>query len=89
MEREALRETLARLNAELEEAGPIDAPLRADLERTLAEIREAIERDARRAGQEPSLKDRLEEFALHFEQSHPLLSEAISNVVNALARMGI
>ena len=88
MEREALRETLARLHAELEEAGPIDALLRADLERALEEIREVVERAARAAPEHP-LQERLEELALRFEQSHPLLTEALGGVVRALGAMGI
>ncbi len=87
MEREALRETLARLHAELEEAGPIDRALRADLERALDEIREVVEQPP--AEPEPSLRTRLEALALHFEQSHPLLTEALGGVVRALAAMGI
>lgn len=88
MEREALRETLARLHVELEEAGPIDASLRGELERTLEEIREAVERAPRPAA-EPPLQARLEALALRFEQSHPLLTEALGGVVRALGAMGI
>jgi hypothetical protein len=90
MTREALRETLARLHAELEEADTVDTALRADLERAIAEIRGVIERE-RPAGAEEvhPLGERLEELALRFEQSHPMLTQAIGGVVRALGAMGI
>ena len=88
MEREALRQTLNRLHRELEEAGAIDASLRAELERTLEEIRELVERTPQPEPEHP-LRERLEELALRFEQSHPLLTEALGGVVRALGAMGI
>jgi hypothetical protein len=35
------------------------------------------------------LSERLEALALRFEQSHPLLTQAIGGVVRALGAMGI
>jgi hypothetical protein len=88
-EREAaLRKTLAELHAELEQAGPIDAVLRADLERALAEIRDAIERERRTSAAQP-LGERLEALAMRFEQTHPLITQSIAGVVRALGAMGI
>jgi hypothetical protein len=89
MERDALRQTLDRLHAELETAGPIDASLRSDLERALEEIREVVERQARRDDAPHPLRERLEELAVRFEQSHPVLTDALGGVVRALAAMGI
>lgn len=88
MEREALRETLARLHAELEQTGPIDSELRADLERALEEIHEVMEQAPRPETAHP-LREQLEALALRFEQSHPLLTEALGGVVRALGAMGI
>ena len=88
MEREALRETLARLHAELEGAGPIDPVLRAELERALEEIRERVERSPRREPEHP-LRERLEALALRFEQSHPVITQALGGVIRALGAMGI
>ena len=88
MEREALRETLARLHAELEQTGPIDSELRADLERALEEIHEVMEQAPRPETEHP-LREQLEALALRFEQSHPLLTEALGGVVRALGAMGI
>jgi hypothetical protein len=88
MTRENLRETLARLHDELDAAEPIDGEVRAELERALVEIREVVER-ARPAEDSSPLGDRLETVAVQFEQSHPLLAQAIGRVVNALAAMGI
>ncbi len=88
MERESLRETLARLHRELEDAEPIDASLRSDLEQAVAEIREVIERKDPPEPGHP-LRERLEELAVALEQSHPLLTKAVARVVRALAVMGI
>lgn len=88
MEREALRETLARLHAELESAEPIDAALRADLERAVGEIQEVIEREEPHESDHP-LQERLEALAVDLEQSHPLLTKAVARVVRALSVMGI
>jgi len=88
-EREAaLRRTLAELHAELEQAGAIDAALRVDLEKALAEIRAVIERE-RRAGAAHPLAERLESLALRFERTHPLITQSIAGVVRALGAMGI
>jgi hypothetical protein len=90
MKGHALRETLARLHAELASAEPVDAALRADLERALADIRSAMEREHPPAAEDwPPLRETLEELALRFEQSHPLLTQAIGGVVRALGAMGI
>lgn len=89
MTRQALRDTLVRLHAELEDAEPLDAALRADLERAIGEIREVIERERPAAGEVHPLSERLEELALRFEQSHPLLTQSIAGVVRALGAMGI
>ena len=89
MTREALHETLARLHAELRDAEPVDAALRADLEQALTEIRHVIERERSGAEDVHPLRERLEELALRFEQSHPLLTQAIGGVVRALGAMGI
>jgi hypothetical protein len=90
MTREALRETLARLHAELAEADPVDAELRAELERAIAEIRGVIEREPPAGAEEVHpLGERLEALALRFERSHPLLTQAIGGVVRALGAMGI
>jgi hypothetical protein len=88
MEREALRETLTRLHAELETAEPIDAALRRDLERAVEEIQEVIEREEPPEGDHP-LRERLETLAVELEQSHPLLTKAVARVVRALSVMGI
>jgi hypothetical protein len=88
MSRAALRETLARLHAELASAGPIDAAARRDLERALEEIREVMETETQSDEPHP-LRERLEELAVRFEQTHPVLTEALGGVVRALSAMGI
>ena len=89
MTRQALKDTLARLHAELEDAEPVDATLRAELERAIGEIREVIERERPAAAELHPLSEQLEALALRFEQSHPLLTQSIASVVRTLGAMGI
>lgn len=88
MSRENLRNTLAQLHQQLDSTEPIDADLRGELERTLVEIREVVDR-ARPDEEASPLGEQLEAVALRFEQSHPVLAQAIGRVVNALSAMGI
>ena len=83
-----LRKTLAALHAELEQARAIDAPLRAELEKALAEIRAVVERERHPSAVHP-LGERLEALALRLEQTHPLITQSIGSVVRALGSMGI
>ena len=88
-EREAaLHKMLADLHAELARAGAIDAALRAELEKALAEIRVVVERERHPAATHP-LGERLEALALRLEQTHPLITQSIGSVVRALGSMGI
>lgn len=87
MTRKALHDTLTRLHAELEGAEPIDAALRDELERALVEIQQVVEREDASASH--PLGEQLEALALRFEQSHPLLNQALGGVVRALGAMGI
>jgi hypothetical protein len=90
--REHLRQTLAELEDELREAEAVDPELHARLERTLAELRaavEAAERDDRAPPEQHGLMDHLSDAMRRFEVTHPKLSLAVGRVVDALSNLGI
>jgi hypothetical protein len=94
--REKLAATLAELQAELAEAGELDAITRQRLQSTLAEIRTALSQpagaDASLSAEENaarSLAERLNDATRGLESSHPELSTTLGGVIHALAQMGI
>lgn len=86
--RQALRETLTQLHEQLDSAEEMDVELRGELERTLEEIRTHLGEQAPPPPETP-LRGRLEGLAVRFEQTHPLVAEALGHTIRALARMGI
>jgi Domain of unknown function (DUF4404) len=79
-------ESLEQLRAELAASRSLSAAERERLERLIADVHEHVdlERD------EPhSLTDRLQEATSQLEESHPLLTQAIGAVAEALSRLGI
>lgn len=91
-----LRSTLEELHAQLEQVKSGDPEVRDMLRGTLREIGEALEAD-REAAAEPSeekeedgsIRERLNDAAVHFEDTHPMLSRTISGLVDMLGQMGI
>jgi len=86
---ENLRATLAHLHEQLHGAEALDPDVRADLRAAVAEIEDALEAASGRSLDEPSLRDRLSELTLQFEESHPNLAAAVGRVVDTLANLGI
>ena len=83
-----LRGTLAELHAQLEEAEPLDAELREELRRAVAEI-EAHLGSGDGAGAGASFGERLSRIVERFEGNHPRIAEAVNRVIHGLAEMGI
>jgi len=86
--RQELRETLTRLREQLVGSKGMDAELRGELERALEEIRSHLGEKVSPPPETP-LTTRLEALAVRFEQTHPLIAEALGNTIRALGRMGI
>lgn len=95
-----IRETLDELHAELAAVEKVDPDMRARLLDVASEIQQKLsgsEQPSAKAAddkaieeQEPeSLQDRLSEASLHFESSHPTLTNLIANLNNALNQLGI
>jgi hypothetical protein len=92
MDAEELRETHARLHAELAKAGQVDPESR----RILAEIMQDISRliDAPETATPPPTAgagavERLETVAVQFEAGHPALAANIRRFVDLLSKAGV
>jgi len=86
MPKQALKENLENLRAALGGAGELDSETRRDLAAIAAQIEQLLQEadpDYRAAHAD------LETQALRFEASHPAFSRILSEVTDALAKLGI
>jgi hypothetical protein len=78
---------LEQLHAELQRADTIDERSRELLRSVLSDIEDVL---ARKPGHQPeSIRERLRDAVGAFEETHPALTEAIGQVADALAKMGV
>lgn len=90
MEKSELRDTLAKVQAELTSAKSVDDETR----RMLTELTDDIERlseqsEEESAEQVESLGEQVQDMMLQFETEHPRLTNALNQVAAALANLGI
>jgi chromosome segregation ATPase len=78
MARSELRETLARLDEELQRTNQL-----------AREIDELLHRESREPDGLEALGERLRDAVAQFEESHPALTTAVGRVADALASLGI
>jgi len=81
-----LRRNLERLHRELASGEPMDAETRALLARIAQDIEQVLDESP---PEDDGLGDRLENATIRFEASHPRLARALSEVTDALAKLGI
>jgi hypothetical protein len=82
----ALRAQLERLRGELDRAEALDSDARQALKDVAAEIESVL------AASEPdvqSVRERVEATALGFEADHPRFARLLSEITDALAKLGI
>jgi hypothetical protein len=89
-----LRDTLARLQAELETAETGEPEARARLAQALQRAAERLQAHTSGApvavaAAAPSTRDDLTEMAQKFEADHPTLAATLRGVIDSLASMGI
>jgi hypothetical protein len=91
MDKDSLRERLARLHAELSDAHRGDPEAHRPLGEVLPEIqRLALEPETISAADaDPSLPRRLEQVAVQFEADHPALAGSLRRIIDVLAEVGI
>ncbi len=85
MSHDELANALEVVHRELSETDQLDPAAVEQLRATMSEIQHALDESK----QSPSLSDRVRESAERFENSHPKLTETLSNIVDILQRMGI
>ena len=87
MEQKRLHALLVELDRELKSAGSLDVRSQELVEQVLADVRQLdVPADP---NEHQSAEARLRELVLRFESDHPRLSGAVSQVADALGKMGI
>jgi len=91
MPEKRLREELARLHTELEQASSVDRSSRELLEDLLTDIRRLLDAAPADSAQEDddSLAERLGDAVRHFQDEHPNLAVAVGRIATALSNLGI
>jgi Domain of unknown function (DUF4404) len=92
MDKNSLRDHLAKLHAELADAHQADPQYRESLTEMMQDINRLIDKDAAATplpGKDPSLPDRLERIAVQFEADHPTLAASARRLVDLLGEVGI
>lgn len=86
MPRNTLRLNLERLHHELAKPQAMDDETRALLAHIASDIERVL---AEKEPEDTGFADRLETATVKFEASHPKLARALSEVTDALAKLGI
>lgn len=91
---ERIRAGLESLRVQLADADQLAEPLRQEIEHTLADIDQHVERaesqpDEATKAESPTLVEQLEAAMAEFEESHPTLARTARNLIDALAQLGI
>jgi hypothetical protein len=92
MDKNSLRDHLAKLHAELADAHQADPKYRESLAQMMQDIDRLIDKDDASTslpGKDPSLPDRLERIAVQFEADHPTLAASARRLVDLLGEVGI
>jgi len=88
MEKEALKESLNRLHAELESADQLDPELAELVKQLDADIHRLVGKESEEPVEE-SFSDRADALAAEFAARHPRLEPILREIGETLARMGI
>lgn len=91
MDKNSLRERLARLHAELSDAHRGDPETHRPLGEVLPEIKRLTEQPESigAAASDATLRQRLERIAVQFEAGHPALAGSLRRIVDLLGEVGI
>jgi hypothetical protein len=91
MDKDSLRERLAKLHAELSDAHRGDPEAHRPLGEILPDIKRLAEQPETlgTAAADASLPQRLERVAVQFEAEHPSLAGSVRRIVDLLGEVGI
>jgi hypothetical protein len=90
MDNAPLKETLAKLQDELKSVGEVDEPSREAINKLGGNIHYFMQYD--KEGPPAvhfNLKESLEDSLEYFETTHPVITDLINRLINALSDMGI
>ncbi|MBI3836455.1 MAG: DUF4404 family protein [Planctomycetia bacterium] len=88
-EHDKLRETINRLQAQVDELRQRDPAVAEHLLSTLAEVKAVLGGEPTQPAQHRSLMERLSNAVLKYETSHPVLAGGLGKIIDALGQMGI
>ena len=86
MAKEELKRQLARLRAELAAAPELDAETRTLLDAVASDIERTLEG---RHDEPHTVRERVEGATVRFEAEHPRFARVLSEVTDALAKIGV
>ena len=91
MDKNSLRERLAKLHAELDNAHQEDPATRRSLAEILPDVKRMVDQPAGTADPaiDKTLPDRLERVAVQFEADHPTLAASARRLIDLLSEVGI
>jgi GNAT superfamily N-acetyltransferase len=90
MNNEQLNALLKQVHTELEQATSLDETSRESLRALMADIQKRLDDSAGNVvPHDPNLIEQLQVEILKFELSHPVLTQAVNQVINALADAGV
>jgi hypothetical protein len=90
MDKNSLREHLAKLHAELADAHQTDPKYRESLTDMMQDINRLIDKGGvATPSSDKSLPERLERIAVQFEADHPTLAASARRLVDLLSEVGI
>jgi hypothetical protein len=87
--KEQLGNRIQELLDELEKIEPADPIKRDRLASVLHDIRSMLAESELESDEHESLRERFDEAARHFEDSHPTLTAVVGRVADSLANLGI
>jgi hypothetical protein len=88
MDKDLMRERLAKLHAELSDAHRADPETHRPLGEILPDLKRLTEQPDP-ASTDTTLPQRLERVAVHFEAEHPALAGSVRSIVDLLGEVGI
>jgi len=90
MDKDSLRDLVAKLHAQLSDALRADPKSRESLSEMMQDINRLIDKPAESpSAAHGSLPDRLERVAVQFEADHPTLAASVRRLVDLLGEVGI
>ena len=87
MDQQHVIKLLRALHEELEQGGNVDDGTAGHLRTVLTDIEDALEKSSPPADDEPhTFAERLKEATWHLEESHPRLTNTVSQLIDVLGR---